>query len=296
MRTTCALCGAVFPQSGLGRPRKYCPGCTPRRQLGYRSPSYGGKRKGNPPERQCSVCKVSFQPAQWTQHLCSVACRNRRHRSWGKRRAAMESRALRKPCAYCGQSFPVVAKLRSTFCSYQCKGAFVTATTIGANCEWRCGPKSCLRCDQGHFRRSIYCSGECRRIARYKYQPVAKHRKQCVVCETTFLGHGGALYCSTSCRRDSTPARNGRRRAKVKRRALTSGGGVSRHAVFERDNWTCRICGMAVLRTARVPAPYAPTLDHIIPLARGGSHEPSNVQCAHFICNSRKADSLPLAV
>ncbi|NEA63940.1 HNH endonuclease [Streptomyces sp. SID12488] len=41
---------------------------------------------------------------------------------------------------------------------------------------------------------------------------------------------------------------------------------------------------------SRVPSPMAPTLDHIVPLARGGSHEPANVQAAHFLCNNKKND------
>jgi 5-methylcytosine-specific restriction endonuclease McrA len=36
--------------------------------------------------------------------------------------------------------------------------------------------------------------------------------------------------------------------------------------------------------------PTAPTVDHIIPLARGGSHTWDNVQLAHHLCNSLKGD------
>jgi 5-methylcytosine-specific restriction endonuclease McrA len=32
----------------------------------------------------------------------------------------------------------------------------------------------------------------------------------------------------------------------------------------------------------------SPTIDHIIPLSRGGVDGPVNVQAAHFGCNSRK--------
>jgi hypothetical protein len=32
------------------------------------------------------------------------------------------------------------------------------------------------------------------------------------------------------------------------------------------------------------------SLDHIIPMARGGSHTKSNAQCSHLICNSLKQD------
>lgn len=40
--------------------------------------------------------------------------------------------------------------------------------------------------------------------------------------------------------------------------------------------------------TKAVPHPKAPTIDHIVPLADGGDDVRSNVQLAHFICNSMK--------
>ena len=30
------------------------------------------------------------------------------------------------------------------------------------------------------------------------------------------------------------------------------------------------------------------SLDHVVPLSRGGSHTLGNVRCAHLICNIRK--------
>jgi 5-methylcytosine-specific restriction endonuclease McrA len=60
--------------------------------------------------------------------------------------------------------------------------------------------------------------------------------------------------------------------------------------IFNRDNWTCQLCGEPVQRDAKVPHFLAPTLDHIVPLAKGGSHTKENLQLAHFICNSRKSD------
>jgi len=44
------------------------------------------------------------------------------------------------------------------------------------------------------------------------------------------------------------------------------------------------------MRNAVVPHPKAPTIDHVIPLSKGGTHEPANVQLAHYYCNSIKAD------
>ena len=67
---------------------------------------------------------------------------------------------------------------------------------------------------------------------------------------------------------------------------------VWRSKVFERDRYRCQLCGKAVKRDAEVPHPKAPVLDHIIPLAEGGTHEYRNVQTAHFMCNSIKSDGV----
>ncbi|MFI5992496.1 HNH endonuclease [Streptomyces sp. NPDC051362] len=87
--------------------------------------------------------------------------------------------------------------------------------------------------------------------------------------------------------------RCGRRAAKDRRRALERDAfveHVSRPEVYERDQWTCQLCGEAVLRYEVVPHPQAPTLDHIVALAQGGTHESANVQLAHFYCNTIKND------
>jgi 5-methylcytosine-specific restriction endonuclease McrA len=64
--------------------------------------------------------------------------------------------------------------------------------------------------------------------------------------------------------------------------------------IHERDDWKCHICGDLVNRAAKVPELDAPTLDHVVALAQGGSHSESNLKTAHFYCNSVKRD-LPLS-
>jgi len=65
---------------------------------------------------------------------------------------------------------------------------------------------------------------------------------------------------------------------------------VSRLAIYERDDWTCHICGDQVDRNAQVPDLAAPVLDHVIPIVRGGPHTEDNLKTAHFYCNSVKRD------
>lgn len=62
--------------------------------------------------------------------------------------------------------------------------------------------------------------------------------------------------------------------------------------VFERDDWTCRICELPIDRDAIWPHPLSVSLDHVIPLSRGGEHSRDNTACAHLRCNQRKYNAL----
>ena len=81
-------------------------------------------------------------------------------------------------------------------------------------------------------------------------------------------------------------ARDCRKKAIAKRRGAYAEKIVARE-IFERDRWICQLCKTKVNRRLRNPHPLCPSLDHIIPLARGGSHTKENVQLAHLVCNMR---------
>lgn len=60
--------------------------------------------------------------------------------------------------------------------------------------------------------------------------------------------------------------------------------------IFERDSWVCAICRTDIDASLVWPAPGSPSLDHIIPVTRGGSHSPENLQASHLSCNIIKND------
>jgi hypothetical protein len=61
-----------------------------------------------------------------------------------------------------------------------------------------------------------------------------------------------------------------------------------RSDVFERDGWICQLCHEPVDPEIKHPARRSVSLDHIIPLARGGDHVYENAQTAHLSCNQEK--------
>lgn len=61
-----------------------------------------------------------------------------------------------------------------------------------------------------------------------------------------------------------------------------------KYEVYARDGWICGICSEPVDHNLGYPDPESVSLDHIIPLSRGGGHTASNTQCSHLSCNVRK--------
>ena len=55
----------------------------------------------------------------------------------------------------------------------------------------------------------------------------------------------------------------------------------------------CALCGKPVDKSLKFPHPMSPTVDHIIPVAKGGHpSDISNLQLAHWTCNRQKSDKL----
>lgn len=170
-------------------------------------------------------------------------------------------------------------------------------------------------------------TGRCKRClaaaARSRYTPVEKVDLPpiyCLQCGGKFVPRSTrVMMCSAECARsrkralDAVQQGNNRERANVSSRAWTERnkakvadnsrryrarkvGAVVEHfsrlSVFERDNWVCGICKRPVNKNASFPAWDSPSLDHVIPLSRGGEHSMTNSQTAHLRCNLSKGDRM----
>jgi 5-methylcytosine-specific restriction endonuclease McrA len=60
--------------------------------------------------------------------------------------------------------------------------------------------------------------------------------------------------------------------------------------VYARCGWVCMLCGERV--DPKITGEMGKSLDHIIPISRGGEHSYANTQLAHLVCNKRKNDRL----
>lgn len=119
----------------------------------------------------------------------------------------------------------------------------------------------------------------------------------CKTCGALFCripGQYNRGFCSEWCHayaRQRTVKRL-RKIAKAKRRALERGlkaDSVDPLKVFKRDRWCCHICGKKAPESLRgTYHDLAPELDHVVPLAAGGTHTWGNVKLAHRMCNQVK--------
>ncbi len=76
-----------------------------------------------------------------------------------------------------------------------------------------------------------------------------------------------------------------------KRRALLRGAETEDFDavdIYERDGWRCQLCYKKVDKRLKWPHRMSASLDHQIPLSRGGGHVRKNVTLAHVHCNRVK--------
>lgn len=58
--------------------------------------------------------------------------------------------------------------------------------------------------------------------------------------------------------------------------------------LYERDNGICYLCGGLCEYSNDYNSDNYPTIDHVIPIARGGKDEWNNIRLAHRVCNMAK--------
>lgn len=241
--------------------------------------------------RLCSV---------WTcggEHKAQGYCL-RHYRQW--QRGGVKEDATN--CAHCG----VLMDGRvagSMYCSNRCK----VAAWKAANPE-RCGilrrrerrpppmPEE-IKAQRKAVRAAAHAEARQKREAADKASMVERNgSRACLQCGAPcgYVFGRVRLFCSAECRRRSPVAKENKRAAKLKRKALTRGvmaESFSPLKVFERDGWRCQICGRSTPKSRRgTRHANAPELDHVVPLSKGGPHTMANTQCSCRSCNHAKSD------
>lgn len=81
------------------------------------------------------------------------------------------------------------------------------------------------------------------------------------------------------------------KRQKVRRRGAQRLELFTVEEICQRDAGICQLCNQPIDPTLSYQHPLSLTLDHVVPIVRGGVHSRDNVQLAHRSCNSKKGIS-----
>lgn len=187
-------------------------------------------------------------------------------------------------CEWCGAEFSRAVRNgdKKRFCRATCRVRFnesVRKLLLGVESLY--APRSAVYYNKCQYCTSLYVARGPRSAACSSEDCQKQHRnaRQKRYFQEYFDEHN--TYPAEAARKRAGDARRARKRGVVREK-------FDKAAVFERDNWMCRLCGKPVDRDLRFPDPSSPSLDHIIPLSFGGPHTAANVQLAHFGCNSRR--------
>lgn len=151
------------------------------------------------------------------------------------------------------------------------------------NNEWT-KDRTCVVCGtestQKRYRK--VCSGKCRQLLSRNGGIPPLMIKQCVKCtgfiDLTITGKSGRKKRADT--KFCEPCK--------KSRVLPHQMSVTELA--DRDGTKCGICSTDIDMALVFPDTMRASVDHVIPVARGGSNDPDNLQIAHLHCNLIKHD------
>lgn len=227
----------------------------------------------------CRGCGTEVQrkrPGARAPHFCKDCAKQRARRHWLS--PAEQRRRYR-------EAHPPIV----TFKCVGCLGEFPRPSLMGPP-PLRCA--ECIRLDVVRRHREY----RLRRFEQVRVGPcelcgrdVERHRlgKRRRFCQHCRLWRQRAM---TAIWRLANPdrIRAAARRAGHKRRAAKRGAradSINPRDIFVRDRWKCGICGKKIDARLRYPHRGSASLDHIVPLSRGGDHVRANVRASHLGCN-----------
>jgi len=101
----------------------------------------------------------------------------------------------------------------------------------------------------------------------------------------------GRLRCTPSWQTTTYCSKQCRNRVRERRRTRpprTKGHRRHKATLVKRDGWTCWLCGDPIDPDASWPDRLSVTIDHLLPVSRGGTDTADNLGLAHLACNSSR--------
>ena len=254
-------------------------------------------------QRTCATCGEMFPVRDKRMVYCSKSCAAK---ACYRRKMAADPLPLSTEftCARCGEFVPAKKKTGppAKYCSSRCREAanYVAAKARGTRYKPPLKPQLavvCAQCLTG-FESSRsdarFCSQRCLSAWGRSHE---KGKCSIAECDRPIRAKG---MCSKHYK--ATMRADGRlknppwddkakarwRARKERMRGDSDAETFSFHEVFDRDGWVCGICSGPVDPDLKWPDPLSVSLDHIVPVSRGGKHRRDNAQCSHLRCNVSK--------
>lgn len=143
-----------------------------------------------------------------------------------------------------------------------------------------------------------YCSSKCRVYHYYEKNPDKKpkrktYTKQCDYCNEEFETTSKINSFCTKEHRNKYGKVSGWQKHNKRMIAARKNGqfdaDIDIYKLIERDGGQCYLCGDVVLFELHYNDAKYPTIEHVIPIAKGGTHSWDNVKVACRDCNNRKS-------
>lgn len=225
-------------------------------------------------ERACSECGGVFVPVRENHAYCATRCKRR---SESRRVAARRVSEYPKTrdCARCGASFEALNGRHLLCADAACKQAHKTETARGYN--------------RDRERAFFEEHGVWRATKHRRDNPGVAHENLERKRERDRLRNAELpnrkRYPETYRLKDA-------RRRQRKFGLTPVGEPLDREVVFARDGWVCQLCFEPVDASLAYTHMESKSLDHRVPISKGGAHTYENTQLAHLRCNIAKGDRL----
>lgn len=294
MIKVCAQCGRTF--DARTKKVKLCSSeCVNDYLTGMKKRPKKNQKSKQVIYKQCEYCggifSINGYKNQQDKRFCSLACAGRSRR-----------KRINIKCEYCGKEFYPNEK-ETRYCSLSCSSRAQAPEKWlkiqQANAEiWEARRRETEIKKEAERQEKQLKKEEAQRQAYIIRMKNARQEKMCFsVCEwcgSDFINdRADRKYCSVVCRNRAC-----NKRGEITRRLRIDGNtleNVSLADIYKRDAGICHICGgqcsyddYTVVGDVFIAGNYYPSIDHIIPLARGGVHSYDNVRLAHRICNARR--------
>lgn len=278
----------------------YCRACFSKVQFVSVQPA----KKIESKDGQCLICSSPLKPKQ--KAFCGLNCRHK------------HSRIENRNCKRCGVTFkPKTSK--SCYCTNECANKHKSELYRLPDSKMQRQKKHELQlkknqttCKLDYSRCSVcgrqranlkarakngvnrFCSKKCEkknvhivRVKRGLYVHKAGY-VECLYCgeRKWFSKHASKMFCSSRCsQKHQHRVRD--LRIKDNKKDIT----VTLPRLIKRDGWECKRCGTTCQMPKGLNTPDEATVDHVIPISKGGPHTWDNVQLLCRECNTAKRDT-----